>query len=117
MSASMSAMYQWVKLRPVITKVLSAARPTRRRLPSAAAILANSYLATVAGVAVLVTDPSNRCLVTQRPRRRVTARGAWFPTAIGTLEVADLKQPEPFRYAAARVLDHHAHLTPTTVNL
>lgn len=116
MSASLSAMYQWVKLRPVISKVLSAARPTGRRLPSAAVILANSHLANVAGIAVLVTDPSNRCLVTQRHRKRVTARTAWSPTAIGTLDVADLKEPDPFRSAAMRILEHHTHLTPTTLN-
>jgi len=116
-SASLSAMYQWVKLRPVITKVVTAARPAGRRLPSATALLANGHLANVAGVAVLVTDPSNRCLVTQRPRKRVTAPGAWYPTAIGTVDARDLKEPDPFRTAATRVLDHHAHLAPTDLAL
>ena len=65
----------------------------------------------------MVTDPSKRCLVTQRPRRRVTAPGAWYPTAIGTVDVADLAEPDPFHSAATRVLDHHAHLTPTELAL
>lgn len=115
--ASVSAMYQWVRLRPLINKVVTAARPTRRRLPPAAELLANSHLANVAGVAVLVSDPSNRCLVTQHQRHRVTARGAWFPTAIGTVEVADLDSQDPFRHAALRILDHHAHLVPTRLTL
>jgi len=115
--ASISAMYQWVRLRQLINKVVNAARPTRRHLPSATALLANSHLANVAGVAVMVSDPSNRCLVTQRQRNRATARGAWFPTAIGTVEVADLDAQDPFRHAALRILDHHAHLTPTMLAL
>jgi hypothetical protein len=117
MSASLSAMYEWVKLRPIINKVVTATRPTGRRLPPAAAILANVHLANVAGVAVLVTDPSNRCLVTQRPRKRVTAPGAWYPTAIGTVDATDLAEPDPFHAAAIRVLDHHAHLAPTDLAL
>ena len=111
--ASLSAMYQWVRLRPLINKVVAAARPTRRHLPSAATLLANSHLANVAGVAVMLRDPRNRCLVTQHQRNRMTARGAWFPTAIGTVEHADLDAHDPFRHAAIRVLDHHAHLAPT----
>ena len=115
--ASIAAMYEWVRLRPVINKVVSAARPTRRHLPSAAALLANTHLANVAGVAVLVRDPSNRCLVTQHERNRMSARGAWYATAIGTVEVSDLDAQDPFRRAAARILDHHAHLTPTQLAL
>ncbi|MGC9220476.1 MAG: hypothetical protein ACP5H2_03860 [Solirubrobacteraceae bacterium] len=115
--ASISAMYQWVRLRQLINKVVSAARPTRRHLPSAAELLANSHLANVAGVAVLVSDPSNRCLITQHQRNRITARDAWFPTAIGTVEAADLDSQDPFRHAALRILDHYAHLTPASLTL
>lgn len=115
--ASLSAMYEWVRLRQVINKVVTAARPTRRHLPQATELLANSHLANVAGVAILVSDPSNRCLLTQHQRNRVTARGAWFPTAIGTVEVTDLDSQDPFRHAALRILDHHAHLAPTTLTL
>ncbi|MGC8627073.1 MAG: hypothetical protein ACP5VR_05855 [Acidimicrobiales bacterium] len=115
--ASVSAMYQWVQLRPLINKVLAAARPNGRHVPSAAALLANSHLANVAGVAVLVTDPSKHCLVTQRQRNRMTARGAWSPTGVGTVEAADLKEQDPFHGAAMRILDRHAHITPTSLTL
>jgi hypothetical protein len=47
----------------------------------------------------------------------VTAPGAWYPTAIGTVEAADLAEPDPFRTAAIRVLDHHAHVAPTDLAL
>jgi len=117
MAASISAMYQWVKLRPLITKVVTAARPTGRHLPSPAAILANPHLANVVGIAVLITDPSKRALVTQRRRKRATARGAWFPTAIGVLGVADLQASDPFHAAALRILQDHTHITPASLTL
>lgn len=115
--ASLAAMSQWVTLRGPITKVVAAARPAGRHPSSVGQILTNRHLANVIGAAVLVIDPGHRALLSRQPRNRATARGAWFPSAIGTVELADLDAPAPFDRAARRILAHHAQLSPARLHL
>ncbi|MCL4422184.1 MAG: hypothetical protein M1115_03270 [Actinobacteria bacterium] len=114
-AASVTAMWRWVKLRPVIDKVIIASRTTGRHPATAKEVLSNPYLANVAGVSILLLDKEHMALFTQHPRNPAAASDAWQPTATGTVGVADLANEDPFAATARRVLIEHVGLKPEAV--
>lgn len=116
-AASMRAMWRWVRIRPLIGKVISSSRISARYPSSIHAVLANAHLANVAAVSVLLADTDGRGLFVRRPTDPTVVSDRWLPTASGTVEVGDASADNPFEAAALRLLREHAGISGVPVEL
>lgn len=115
--ASLSAMWRWVRIRPLIGKIMVASKRGGRVPDSVESVLANSHLANVVAVSVLLTDERGRGLFTRRPADPTVVSDQWLATASGTVEAYDAIADDPFATAAARLVRDHAGISDVEMEL